>query len=178
MSAKIPQRFFGYELRPVTEEDLDQARAWTKADPAHDGVIDPKFWVTQGKGVDGYVLSDGDGDILFLQMHRAVRFYIQFSPAATREARERLRKGMIAGMNFLAVALGAVGTTEVVFDTASSILARFVRQNLDFRPAPETLRRGIQTFEPRPRAENGTDGAAQGQTAAVEPIPTTLQGGK
>lgn len=141
MSASDSFKFLGYELRPTQSTDIDLARAWTKADPAHDGKIAPEFWLRQDKGVDGYVLSDGEGEILFLQMHRAVRFYIQFSPATTRAARERLRDGMKFGMQFLAASLGAVGMQEVIFDTASQMLARFVTRNLSFREAPGTLRR-------------------------------------
>lgn len=180
MSAKAPMKFFGYELRPVTDADLDLARECTAADEHHNGRIAPEFWTRQGRGVDGYVLCDDEGPVLFLQMHRAVRLYIQFTPGITREARERIRKGLIAGMNYLAVALGAVGITEVLFDTSSKVLAQFARARLKFTEAPPTLRRSIQTFEPRLKAEPvevfDGQGPAEARESLGEPQPATLQG--
>lgn len=182
MSATTKFRFFHYELRPATPEDIALAHEWTRADKHHDGVIAPEFWLEQDKGVDCYVLTDRTGPVLFLRMEKVVRFLIQFSPAPDRIDRERLREAMRAGLGYLEMSLGAVGVGEIVFDSVSPTLRTFVGKALGFAERSTTLSRTVRRFNYKPKAATesvkGTDGATAMDESTVDAIPATLQGGR
>lgn len=149
MSAKDGFTFGQYELRPATAEDADLAHEWTAADPAHAGIISPRFWLEQDRGVDCYLLSDAEGPLFFFRMQRAARLFIQFSPTATAQ---RTRQGLEEGMKWLNMALATVSVTEILFDSASKLLRRFVTGKLGFRPQPESLSKSVHLAIRRPIA--------------------------
>lgn len=185
MRQKLSFRFMGYELRPAEPKDIELARAWTSADPHHAGLIAPEFWIEQGRGVGGmeltYVLCSPHGHLLFLRMERVARFYIQFSPIESPEDSKRLREALKAGMDYLAIALGAVGIGEVIFDTTSTLLRAFACRSLGFSTeGPPILRRRLSVYCPRPEDEAESDPednrTAGTQTGHIEPQPIKLQG--
>ena len=147
MSATSGFKFAGYELRPATEEDIDLARAWTAADPAHAGIIAPGFWLEQEPGVDCYLLSDASGPLFFFRMQRAVRLLIQFSPEADAE---RTRKGLEEGVAWLERGLAMVAVTEILFDSCATLLRRMVTGKLRFTPKRDTLSRFVPRVIRRP----------------------------
>lgn len=185
MRQRLSFRFMGYELRPTEPKDIDLARAWTTADPHHAGLIAPEFWIEQGRGVGGmeltYVLCSPDGNLLFLRMERVARLYIQFSPIESAEDSKRLRTALKAGMEYLEIALGAVGIGELIFDTASSLLRAFACRTLGFSTeGPAVLRRRLSVYSPRtedgPIAPPEGNGAGEGDPGPVEAQPIKLQG--
>ena len=143
MSAQTGFQFLNFSLRPCTEDDIELARAWTAADPAHAGIIAPAYWLQQDIGVDSYLLADEHGPLFFFQMRRAVRLLIQFAPE-TEVDPTRTRSGLELGVKWLSMALGACSVTELIFDSTSKLLRRFVTGKLGFYSKVDTLTKNVQ----------------------------------
>lgn len=170
----------GHELRTATAADLDQARAWTEADPHHRGVIAPEFWIENSPGVETYVLSDASGDLFFFRIERVARTLIQFAPDPEGRNRERVKSALKIGMDFLATALGTRGYGELLFDSFDNLLRMFALGRLRFTAKAGTLSRRLQIFIPRPKETpadlSGPPSTAEGATPHQGAIPDRLQG--
>lgn len=178
MSARVSYTFFGYTLRPATAKDLELARAWTAADPAHHGVIAPEFWIEQGIGIDSFVLTDAGGPIFFFRMQRAVRLFVQFAPIKNKVDEARARDGIFRGVNFLVGALAKVQICEMLFDSTSKLLRLYVVGRLRFTPREGTLSRAISVLRPnapsKPSASLGVDPM---ENLALVDVHSTLRRG-
>jgi hypothetical protein len=138
VSATQEFKFNGYTLRPATEADMPLAELWTAEDPAHKGVMSGEFWTQQAKGIDGYVLEDEEGKAaFFFRMEKATRVLIQFPPIDNRTNAEEMMAALQTGMDWLAMALGAMGIHEIFYDTKSEPLRRFCEKRLGFKPTPD-----------------------------------------
>lgn len=173
--------FLGYELREATPDDLPLATEWTKADPEHNGSIDPDFWIQAKRnpetgelqhqpmkldpGAERWVLTDRHGAVFFFRIEKAVRVYIQFGPNKTSRDRDRNGKAMECGFKWLATMLAMRSVREIVFDSRVDALRAFCGRRLGFKQKASTLTKRIPLYTPSEPAAQTTDKAPQGVTA-------------
>ena len=139
-----PYRFGKYTLRRTTEDDYELARAWIMADPSHAGRTPPKFFLTQSKGIESYVLEDPEGPVFFFRMTRAVRIDIQFAPD---EEHERTREGLIRGLDWLSTVLAEKGIRQLIFESVNLPLIRMAEKRLGFHRSHDELVKDLQPAE-------------------------------
>lgn len=143
MTAFNTFRFFGYQLRPASIDDLPAATKWNAADEDHRGRVNPQFWVDQGPGEEAYVLEDQDGPdrmLFFLKlcrqgMHRGqavIELHIQFDPEVGGTARTRRRHALMEGLQWLERTLRLSGGKELFFRSRNEGLILFAQKRLGF----------------------------------------------
>jgi hypothetical protein len=165
MSAGHEYEFGEYRLRPARQADMELAMEWTLADPEHRHAIAPTFWLEQVNGRDSFLLTDRDGPIMFFKMHLTkrdeVRIFMQFKGTvnggrchtreemeAAKHLRERTRRALTMGMDWLEEMLKKNGVREVFFDSASRTLIRFTTKRLGFKQDGPWLRKMLERRKP------------------------------
>jgi hypothetical protein len=141
MSANGDMHFRGYTVRAANQEHLGLAKLWTAADPDHDGVLSPQFWLEQRAGVDSTLLLDSVGPVFFFKAALLLvredpvlraQIFIQFMPAKTEEDLERTRSGLIHGTAWFEQIMRISGVKEIFFDTRQAKLIAFCKKRLGF----------------------------------------------
>lgn len=158
-------KFFGYELREATSEDLALATEWTEADPEHKDSIKGDFWiqaepVKNGDMAERYVLVDPSGAVFFLRLEKAVRIYIQFGPDRSAKGYERNREALQIGFRWLTTMLAVKSIGEVIFDSKVDALRAFCGRRLGFKQKKDSLTKRIPVYTPA----SSTEEAPQART--------------
>lgn len=146
-------KFFGYELREATPEDLALATAWTEADPDHRDSIKPEFWIQNepvktGDMAERYLLIDPRGAVFFIRLEKAIRIYIQFSPDKSAEAIHRNGDALQQGFRWLTAMLAVKSIGEVIFDSKVQALRGFCGRRLGFKQKKDSLTKRIPLYTP------------------------------
>lgn len=130
----MPFKFGEYTLRPIEEKDRPMLTAWIEQDQFHAGRILPDFFLRNVPGEDSWALEDGHGYVVFyFKTQTAVRLHIQFGGMGENEVeRERNRKAMTEGLDWLEAQLRSNGFREIGFQTSNPVLGIFARTSLGF----------------------------------------------
>lgn len=131
--------FSQYTLRPAAEEDILCATAFLSEDPFHEDMA-PEFFITQGPGIESYLLEDIEGPVFFFRMTRVVRVDIQFAPESLHpNMRERIRGGLTAGFKWLMASLANSPNYQVIFESKNPELIASCIRRFRFRRSPHEL---------------------------------------
>jgi hypothetical protein len=142
----VPPVFtFGeYTLRRIQESDRELVSQWIAADPHHAGRVLPDFFLRNIDGEDSWAVEDGEGYVVFyFKTQTAVRLHIQFAPGEEKGDRDRNRKALTEGLDWLEEQLGRNRFREMCFDTPNPILSIFARRDLGFSSVKGELSRPI-----------------------------------
>lgn len=128
------------------------AKQWTDADPDHSGKTSPGFWFEQGGGTESYILEDCFGVVFFFKMQRRgesdVELHIQFpqpqlTPREEAAQRDRVRRGLIQGLDWIEKALALRDVSRLFFISQNPNLIRFSVRHLGFSQTGERLEKHI-----------------------------------
>lgn len=116
-------------LRKLQESDRALLAQWMAADDYHKGFSTDLFFEP---GTETLVFVDEHGPILFVNLAKAIRAFVQFAP----EAEARTRVALPEAFNFVAVRGKKSGFREIIFESLSRPLIVFCKRYLGFRKSP------------------------------------------
>jgi hypothetical protein len=90
-------------------------------------------------GIDCYVVESEGEIVFFFRVETAARMLMQFNPEDKPEIRLANMDALRTGMSWLAVAMGAIGVQEGIFDTRNPALKNFACKRLGFEATPDLL---------------------------------------
>ncbi|HEV1286545.1 MAG TPA: hypothetical protein VNU44_14585 [Bryobacteraceae bacterium] len=119
----------GWKLRTAhASDDAELLARWIAADPDHAGRVSATEWLAKRKGVQNLLAIDGDGPLLFLHCSNAMRLDIQFAP----DSELRTARALLSGLPFLVKTFGAQGYRELIYESRSPRLVKFL-ERIGFR---------------------------------------------
>lgn len=116
-------------LRKLQESDRTLLAQWIAADEFHKDISTDLFFEP---GTETLVFVDEYGPILFVNLAKAIRSFVQFAP----EAEARTRVALPEAFNFVAQRGKKAGFREIIFESLSRPLILFCRRYLGFHKSP------------------------------------------
>jgi hypothetical protein len=121
-----------------TPDDLPQIAEWISADPYHQHLGQPEWWIT-GNGILAFCLMDDVGPLTYVRLDdegEYARIHIQFAPEEVVSKR-RLVVGLIRGLQMVLSFIKDRGYKGLVFESVSPTLIAFF-QKQGFKPVGGT----------------------------------------
>jgi hypothetical protein len=121
------------KLRKLSEEDVPRLTEWMQADPYH-REINPDIFFEQY--TETLVFEDEHGPILFVNLARTLRAFVQFAP--DQEARSRA--ALPEAFHFVKKKARDAFFRELIFESISPRVIAFCKKRLGFKSSPNEFR--------------------------------------
>lgn len=117
------------KLRAVRESDRPLIAKWMAADEYHKLTPPDLFF---DENTETMVFEDENGPILFVNLSRALRAFVQFAPGQE----ERTRVALPEAFAFVKGEARKTFFRELIFESVSMPLIAFCKKRLGFRASP------------------------------------------
>jgi hypothetical protein len=114
--------FFGYDLRPTTEDDLALAQS--------------DFWLPGSKGETFLVSRDGE-PLAFVKTEHYSKENVRIHMQATNAAPKKILRGITFLVPLIEKGLALRGVRAIFFTSHSAQMARFMEKHLGYARRPD-----------------------------------------
>jgi hypothetical protein len=143
----------GFDIRPVTESDRTLCEQWILANPEHRGKVKADFYLKPEDNVQTFVVTENDEPLFFFRDEIALRFHMEFGPSFTEAERDRNRRGLEWGIEWLLNMARGAGVRQLVTQSDSPELRKFCEKRLGFTTSSGEMFRW--TSAPKPEEAQG-----------------------